>query len=156
MGRYTSLVRRIGHQPWFAAVGRRMVPLDRWVQRVSGGRLSAIGRHGLPSLLLTATGRRSGTDRTQPLLYARDGDAYVVVGSNWGQRHHPSWTANLIANPRAAVTVDGRWVPVTATLAAGAERERLWALLGEVWPAYDSYERRAAGRHLRVFRLTPR
>jgi deazaflavin-dependent oxidoreductase (nitroreductase family) len=156
MGRYTAFVQRLGHQRWFAALGRRMTPVDRGVQRLTRGRLSAIGRHGLPSMLLTTTGRRTGQPRVQPLLFARDGEAYVVVGSNWGQRHQPAWSTNLLANPDAVATIDGRPVPVRATLATGAERDRLWAMLERVWPAYPEYERRAAGRDLRVFRLLPR
>jgi deazaflavin-dependent oxidoreductase (nitroreductase family) len=131
-----------------------MVPVDRWIQRVSGGRFTVIGRHGLPALLLTSTGRRSGEPRTQPLLYAPDGDGYVVIGSNWGQSHHPLWTENLMACPDAVVAVDGVTVPVRATLATGAERDRLWRLLLAQWPAYATYERRAAGRELRIFRLS--
>jgi len=156
MNRYSRLVQRLGHQRWFAALGRTMVPVDRWIQRVIRGRWSVIGRHGLPALLLTTTGRRSGQPRTQPLLYAPDGDGYVVMGSNWGQAHHPAWTGNLLAHPDATVTLDGRAVPVRATLASGAERERLRQLMLAVWPAYATYERRAAGRAIRIFRLSPR
>ena len=152
--RYPQMLQRLGHQRWFAALGRAMVPVDRWIQRVTRGRLTVVGRHGLPALLLTTTGRRSGEPRTQPLLYAPDGDGYVVVGSNWGQPHHPAWSANLLANPSATVTVNGTVTPVRATLATGPERERLWALLLAQWPAYETYRQRA-GRDLRVFRLTP-
>ena len=154
MGRYSRLVQRAGHQPWFAALGRRMVPVDRWIQRVTRGRFTVIGRHGLPSLLLTTTGRRTGAPRTQPLVYAPDGDGYVVIGSNWGQPHHPLWTENLLAHPRASVTVAGAEVAVRATLASGTGRDRLWRLLLRQWPAYATYERRAAPRELRVFRLS--
>lgn len=156
MNAYTSLIRRLGHQAWFAAIARRLVPVDRWLARRTGGRWSAIGRHGLPSLLLTTTGRKSGQPRTQPLLYARDGDAFVVIGSNWGQAHHPAWSANLLAHPDATASVDGTPIPVRATLATGAERDRLWRLALETWPAYRTYERRAGGRDLRIFRLAPR
>lgn len=90
----------------------------------------------------------------QPLLYARDGDDIVVVGSNWGQARHPSWSANLLADPAAVVEVDGERTHVRAALCTGADRDRAWALLFEVWPAYATYDRRA-GRDLRVFRLTP-
>jgi deazaflavin-dependent oxidoreductase (nitroreductase family) len=147
------LIRKLGHQPWFAATARRLVPVDRWLADRTAGRWSAIGRHGLPALLLTTTGRKSGQPRTQPLLYAADGDAFVVLGSNWGQRHHPAWSANLLAAPAATVTVDGTPIPVRATLATGAERERLWRLALDVWPAYRTYERRADGREIRIFRL---
>lgn len=156
MNRYPWLVRWLGHRRWFAALARTMMPVDRWVQRVTRVRWTAIGRHGLPALLLTTTGRRTGQPRTQPLLYAPDGDGYVVMGSNWGEAHHPAWSANLIANPDATITVRGGPIPVRAALAEGAERDRLRRLLLEVWPAYETYERRAAGRHLRIFRLAPR
>ena len=134
MNRYSRVVQRWGHRPWFAALGRRMVPVDRWIQRVSGGRFTAIGRHGLPALLLTTIGRRTGEPRTQPLLYAPDGDGYVVIGSNWGQPHHPLWTENLLRQRDATVTVDGVAAPVRATLATGAERDRLWRLLSSGRP----------------------
>ena len=153
---YWRLIRWLGHQRGFAALGRAAMPVDRWIQRVTGGRWTAIGRHGMPALLLTTTGRRTGQPRTQPLLYAPDGDGYVVIGSNWGQAHHPAWSGNLIANPDATVAVDGKTVPVHAVLASGPERDRLRSLLLDVWPAYETYERRADGRLLRIFRLTPR
>jgi deazaflavin-dependent oxidoreductase (nitroreductase family) len=152
---YSRLVQRLGHRRWFVALGRLMMPVDRWIQRVARGRWTIVGRHGLPAMLLTTTGRRSGRARTQPLLYAPDGDGYAVMGSNWGQPHHPAWTANLLAHPDATVTIGSATVPVRATLATGVERDRLRRLLLETWPAYVVYERRAAGRELRIFRLTP-
>lgn len=132
-----------------------MVPADRVVGRLTGGRFVALGLRELPSLLLTTTGRRSGRPRTQPLLYARDGDGYVVIGSNWGQQRQPAWALNLIAEPRAAITVGGRHIPVRAQHATGEERERLLALLLAMWPAYETYRQRAGERELMVFRLTP-
>jgi deazaflavin-dependent oxidoreductase (nitroreductase family) len=130
-----------------------LVPADRLVGRLTRGRVVALGM--LPSLLLTTTGRRSGQPRTNPLLYARDGEHFIVIGSNWGQPHHPAWSNNLLAHPEATVHLGGREIPVTATLATGAERERLRRLLLEVWPAYATYERHAEGRDLRIFRLDP-
>ena len=155
MSRYTALLRRLGNHRWFAALGRRLTPLDRRLYRLTGGRWSVIGRHELPTLLITTTGRRSGLPRTQPLLYARDGDGYVVIGSNWGQAHHPAWSANLLARPAARVTVGDREFDVSATLATGAERDRLWQLVRRVWPGYAAYAQRAEGRELRIFRLVP-
>jgi deazaflavin-dependent oxidoreductase (nitroreductase family) len=156
VNRYTSLIRRLGHQAWFAATARRLVPVDRWLAARTGGRWSVIGRHVLPALLLTTVGRRSGQPRTQPLLYTRDGDAFVVVGSNWGQTHHPAWSANLLAQPEATVTVDDSSIPVRAVHATGAERDRLWTMVLDTWPAYRTYAQRADGRDLRIFRLERR
>jgi deazaflavin-dependent oxidoreductase (nitroreductase family) len=105
---FATFVRRLGHRRWFSQVGRVMVPVDRLLSRLTRGRLVALRMPGLPCMLITTTGRRSGQPRITPLLYARDGDAFVVVASNWGQRHHPAWSTNLLADPAASVTVGGR------------------------------------------------
>lgn len=156
--RYRGIVRTIGHQRWFARMGRAVVPLDRAIQRRTGGRFTVLGTQVLPQLLLTTSGRTSGLPRTVPLLYAErprgGGSDYVVVASNWGQQHHPAWSANLIANPEATVQVRGRSIAVTARLTEGAEREELWASVVRIWPAYDTYADRS-GRTLRVFLLRP-
>jgi len=149
------MVRRWGHHPRFAAIGRRLVAYDRLLGRLTRGRFVGLGMRDLPCLLLTTTGRRSGEPRTSPLLFVRDGDAYIVIGSNWGQQKHPGWSANLLADPNATVTLDGRRFPVRASRASGAERDRLLAVLRSTWPAYETYAERAGGRDLRVFRLEP-
>jgi deazaflavin-dependent oxidoreductase (nitroreductase family) len=150
---FASLARRLGHRSWFARMGRFLVPADRLVGRLTRGRIVALGL--LPSLMLTTTGRRSGRPRMTPLAYVADGDGYAIIASNWGQPHHPAWSGNLLANPAATVEVGGRRIPVRATLVDGAERERLRALLVRAWPAYVTYEHRAAHRRLRIFRLAP-
>jgi deazaflavin-dependent oxidoreductase (nitroreductase family) len=151
---YSDLIRTLGHQRWFARVGRVMVPVDRAVQKATGGRWSVVGKGVVPEMLLTTTGRKSGQPRSVPLLYARDGEAFVVVASNWGQEHHPAWSGNLLAEPKAVVTVDGRAVDVLATLADPEEKQRVWPLVTAVWPAYDTYAARS-GRDIRVFLLQP-
>lgn len=148
-----GIARRLGHGKTFARVGRLLVPADRLVARLTGGRVIALGL--LPSLLLTTTGRRSGQPRSNPLLYAPDGDAFVVIGSNWGQPRQPAWALNLLAEPAAEVCLGGVRIPVRARLTSGAERDRLWRLLVEQWPAYQTYVRRAGGRNIPIFRLEP-
>jgi deazaflavin-dependent oxidoreductase (nitroreductase family) len=147
------LVRRAGHTRVLSRLAPLLVPADRLVGRLTGGRVVALGL--VPSLILTTTGRRSGRPRSSPLLYVRDGDAFVVIGSNWGQARQPAWSLNLLADPRATVTLAGRRVPVLARPSTGAERERLWRLLVAEWPAYETYLERAGGRHIRIFRLAP-
>jgi deazaflavin-dependent oxidoreductase (nitroreductase family) len=154
MSALASLTRRLGDRVWFARLGRAYVPVDRLLGKLTGGRFVAFGLRELPSMLLTTTGRRSGLPRVTPLLFVHDGDAFVVIGSNWGQRHHPAWSGNLLADPLATVTVGGNVVAVRASLAHGADRARLRQLLLAMWPAYAAYERRSAGRELRVFRLS--
>jgi deazaflavin-dependent oxidoreductase (nitroreductase family) len=131
------------------------MPLDRRLIRLTRGRLSVIGwRTAPPTLLLTTRGRTSGLLRERPLLYARDGDAYVVLGSNWGQARHPARSGNLLADPAATMTIAGETTAVRATLLEGSERDRVWPLLLRVWPAYRDYDARA-DRTLRIFRLEP-
>lgn len=153
--RAASTLRRLGHQKWFARLGRSLVPVDRALGRLTKGRFVAFGQREMPSLLLTTTGRRSGRPRTVPLLYMPNDDSFVVIASNWGRDHHPDWSFNLLAHPNASVLFNGRTVRVTAHLAAGAERRRLLDLLVSMWPAYTTYQERAAGRTLKVFRLEP-
>jgi deazaflavin-dependent oxidoreductase (nitroreductase family) len=97
---------------------------------------------GATILLLTTTGRRSGEERTTPLIYRSDGDRFVVVGSKGGWKANPIWYENLVANPDATIEVKGEMIPVRASAAEGEERARLWSLMTEVWPDYDSYQLR--------------
>jgi hypothetical protein len=92
-------ISRFGGRPWFAAVARRLVGADRLIGRLTRGRVVALGL--VPSLIITTVGRRSGLPRSNPLVYVRDGGAYVVVGSNWGQLRLPAWVHNLRAAPEA-------------------------------------------------------
>jgi deazaflavin-dependent oxidoreductase (nitroreductase family) len=153
MSRISAQFRKLGHTPWFARIGRALVPFDRALGRLTKGRYVAFGMRDVPSLLITTTGRTSRLPRTNPLLYVPDGDAFVVVGSNWGQDTQPAWALNLIADPQAVVTLKGKELPVRATVATGAERERLWELLVTMWPAYATYQQRAGQRDIKVFRL---
>jgi deazaflavin-dependent oxidoreductase (nitroreductase family) len=148
------LARRLGRTRWFARAGRRLVGVDTALQRRTSGRVGLFAITGVDGLLLTTTGRRSGAPRSVPLLAVRVPDGYVIAGSNWGGPHHPAWSANLLANPSATITRDGRTERVVAQLAAGDERDRLWHLLTTTWPAYDNYADRA-GRDIRVFLLAP-
>jgi deazaflavin-dependent oxidoreductase (nitroreductase family) len=152
--RYAALIRSLGHRKWFTSAGRRLVPVDRWLQQRTRGRVTILGTEALPSLLLTTTGRKSGRPRSVPLLYATQDGAYVVTASNWGQDHHPAWSENLIARPEATVEIRGTSVPVTATLAFADERDALWTVVKSVWPAYETYSARS-GREIRLFLLRP-
>jgi deazaflavin-dependent oxidoreductase (nitroreductase family) len=97
---------------------------------------------GTTILLLTTKGRKSGEDRTFPLIFRSDGDRFVVVASKGGAPDHPSWYKNLEAHPDAQVQVKGEVVPVRASTANGDERARLWQLMTEDWPDYDEYQKK--------------
>jgi deazaflavin-dependent oxidoreductase (nitroreductase family) len=97
---------------------------------------------GTTILLLTTLGRRSGEQRTTPLIHRVDGGRYVVVASKGGAPAHPSWFENLTAEPEVTLQVLDEVFTARASVAEGAERERLWGLMSEVWPAYDEYQQR--------------
>ena len=115
--------------------------LHRAAYRATGGRIG--GRLvGLDMLLLTTTGRKSGAPRTTPMPFFRDGDRFVIVGSNGGSDRDPLWWKNLLADPRAAIEIGRERHAVLARLATTEERARLWPLLREWNPNYRRYERR--------------
>jgi len=133
---------------------RTLMPLDRRVLLRTEGRRTLLGPIGAPTLLLETTGRKSGLPRLSPLLFARDGGSVIVVGSNFGQEHHPAWTGNLIADPAATLIVAGTRVPVRAELLADEEAEAAYQKMVAVTKVYATYRGRT-DRAIRVFRLTP-
>ena len=116
-----------------------------WVYRASGGRILG-SIEGMPVLLLTTTGRKSGAPRTSPLLYLPQGESCVVIGSYAGEPRHPAWFLNLQTNPRAEVQVRDRRSPVVAREAEGEERERLWSEVVERETSYAEYQQRTTHR----------
>lgn len=115
------------------------------VYRETGGERGYHWR-GTEILLLTTTGRSSGEERTTPLIHRADGGHWVVVASKGGAPDHPGWYKNLQASPEATIQVRTETIPVRARDAEGPERERLWSLMTEVWPAYDEYQGRTDRR----------
>jgi deazaflavin-dependent oxidoreductase (nitroreductase family) len=111
--------------------------------------------NGVPTLLLTTRGRRSGRLRRTPLIYGRDGDAYIVVASRGGKPEHPDWYLNLVAEPEVTVQVVDRVMVGRAQTASSAEKPRLWALMTKIWPAYQGYQARTA-REIPVVIITPK
>jgi deazaflavin-dependent oxidoreductase (nitroreductase family) len=125
--------------------------IDRLIYRLTRGRHTFVSWvSGLPVVMLTTTGAKTGQQRVWPVLGVPDGDNLVVMASNWGQRHHPAWYYNLRAHPTATVTMGGVSRRVRAHEASGDERERLWQWGLEVYPGYAAYERRAANRRIPV------
>jgi deazaflavin-dependent oxidoreductase (nitroreductase family) len=118
----------------------------------SGGRIGAW--LGLPTLLLSVTGRKSGQTRSTPLVYFQDGENYVVVGSDGAAKRDPQWWKNLQVDPMSAVRVGRKKLKVKATLAMGAERERLWEIGNTFNPMWSKYQTRTE-RELPVVVLTP-
>ena len=107
-----------------------------------------------PLLLLTHVGGKTGTRRTNPLAYFRDGDRYVVVASKGGAPTNPDWYRNLLANPKATIEVGVDKLDVTAQPADAEERERLWAMITGKNAAFREYENKTR-RTIPVIVLTP-
>lgn len=109
---------------------------------------------GVPTLLLTTRGRRSGKLRRTALIYGRDGDRHVVVASTGGADHHPLWYLNLVADPNVRVQVGAEQLSARARKASPEEKARLWSLMTAIWPAYDQYRARTT-RDIPVVVLEP-
>jgi deazaflavin-dependent oxidoreductase (nitroreductase family) len=139
----------------FRAVGPRVMPtLERGARVFTRGR-GPISGAIVPSLVLYTLGARTGEPRRIELMYCPDGHEMLITGSNFAREQHPAWTWNLLAHADVFVEVKGKRIEVTAVPVPAAEREATWVLLERNWPGYRGYER-AAGRELRIFRLTPR
>jgi deazaflavin-dependent oxidoreductase (nitroreductase family) len=109
---------------------------------------------GTTTLLLTTTGRKSGTQYTTPLIYALDGRNPVIVASQGGSPDNPDWYLNLVANPEVEAQIKGDTFRAHARSAKGDERERLWKLMTAVWPDYDAYQQKT-DRRIPVVVLEP-
>jgi deazaflavin-dependent oxidoreductase (nitroreductase family) len=147
----------------FAATGpgswlfaRVLYRIDRPVYRLTRGRHTfASLLSGIPVVMLTTTGVRSGRPRTVPVLGLPTTGGLVVIASNFGQRRHPSWYFNLRADPAGSVAVDGRSRRFRAVEVEGDRRREIWAQALRVYPGWSQYERRASNRQIAVFVLEP-
>ncbi|MEO7125100.1 MAG: nitroreductase family deazaflavin-dependent oxidoreductase [Nakamurella sp.] len=95
--------------------------------------------NGVATLLLTTTGRKSGTLHRTALIYGRDADRYLIMASKGGAPKHPLWYLNLVANPEVELQVGDEKFAAHASVAAGAERDRLWKIMAAIW-TYDEYQ----------------
>ena len=135
------------------AAQRAATRLHSFVYRATNGRIGGYLAGG-PVLLLTTTGRKSGEERTVPLLYIRDGENFVAVGSNGGTATHPAWWLNLKASPEAVAEFGDRRLCVRAEEAGAEDKERLWPRLVAMYGGYESYRRRT-DREIPVVLLHP-
>jgi deazaflavin-dependent oxidoreductase (nitroreductase family) len=141
-----------GPGSWFFA--RVLHHVDRPVFRITRGR-ATVGSlvSGLPVVMLTTTGARTGKPRTVPLLGLPTADGLAVIGSNWGRPGPPAWDRNLRTDPAASVAIGRHRRPVRAVEAEGERRERIWRAGLEIYPGFSQYAARAGGRHFRIFVL---
>jgi deazaflavin-dependent oxidoreductase (nitroreductase family) len=97
---------------------------------------------GVPTLILTTLGRRSGKPRRLALIYGQDDDRYIVVASKGGAARHPEWYLNLLDNPEVQVQVLADRFRANARTATAEEHKALWPRMAEIWPAYDQYQKK--------------
>ncbi|MGW1814841.1 nitroreductase family deazaflavin-dependent oxidoreductase [Streptomyces sp. NPDC002125] len=121
----------------------------------SSGGTKGTTQLGVDCLLLDYVGRRSGARRRTVLMYGRDGEDYLIVGSNGGSDSHPLWYLNLLAEPAVEVRVRTERFPALAETLSAEEKERVWPHLVEVFPRYAEY-RAKTGRDIPVVRLRRR
>ena len=140
---------------WFFS--KALAPLDRVTGRLTHDRQSLPEvLAGLPTLVLTSTGRRSGQHRDTHLIAVPIGDTLALLGTNFGQKGTPAWVLNLEADPRATVAYRGVSRDVVARPATDAERAEVLTASSGVYGGYLKYQQRITGRRLRIFVLEPR
>lgn len=100
--------------------------------------------NGVPVLILTTTGRKSGEPRSAPLIYQPYGDKLLVVASKGGDDNPPLWYRNLQANPEVRVQVKGDKFPAHARTATPDEKPDMWRTMAAAWPDYDSYQKKTS------------
>jgi deazaflavin-dependent oxidoreductase (nitroreductase family) len=135
---------------------RTLVRLDRAFFRITRGRTSwSAWISGLPIIMLTTTGARSGESHTLPVLALPEGDHLVVIASNMGKPANPGWYYNLRAHPSVMITWRGSTVRMRARELIGEERQRYVDRGLEAYPWWAPYHRRAAPRLIPVIMLEP-
>lgn len=110
---------------------------------------------GLPVIIVTHTGNKTGAIRKTPLIRVRDGDSYVLVGSQGGAPDDPAWVHNLRANPRVELRDETVVRPMQVREVKDEnERDRLWKLAIAAFPPYAEYQAKT-NRRIPVFVAAP-
>lgn len=135
---------------------KTLYPVDKMLFRMTGGRLTLPNlTAGVPVIMLTTTGAKSGKTRTMPLLGIPVGEDLAIIGSNYGQEATPGWVYNLEADPSATVGYRDSTVAITARRADEDETDRAFDLAAGVYRGYAAYRTRVDHRVIRVFILEP-
>lgn len=128
--------------------------IDRPVLRLTKGRTTLTSLlAGLPVVVLTTTGAKSGQPRTLPLAAMRDGSRLVLIASAFGKPQNPGWYHNLKAHPAARVQINGSSYPCMAREAQGEERVRYWEEAVAMYPGFSRYADKASPRRIPVMVL---
>ncbi len=110
---------------------------------------------GLPALTITTRGARTSRMYRTPLLYLQEGENYLLIATNFGQRENPGWYYNILAHPEIEVTLDGEISRYLGAEVKGLDRRAYWEKAVAHYPGYSNYQRRAAGRRIPIIILSP-
>jgi deazaflavin-dependent oxidoreductase (nitroreductase family) len=133
---------------------RALYPMDKMMYKSTHGRVTVAGLlGGLPVIMLTTTGAKTGKPRSMPLIGFPTGDSLTVLGTNFGQKPTPGWVYNLRGNAAASVGYRDHMVDVTARRATDVETDEAFRLAATVYPGYKNYRSRATNREILAFVL---
>lgn len=144
----------IGGISWVPRFLKQITALDKFLNRISRGKLSFVGIAGLPSMMLTVPGRKSGIPRTTPVLCVPYRDGHLIAGSNFGGPTQPVWVLNIRSAATVGVRVNGIEQVAVARELEGAERADAWSQMLKTWPNYAKYAERS-DRTIPVFLVEP-
>lgn len=154
MNALTPLAIRIGAIPWLPRLLPQITAVDSRLQDATSGRWSLLRMAGLPNIMLTVRGRKSGVERSTPLLCVPWRRGVLIAGSNFGGPRQPVWVVNVRAAETVRYTRAGVEQAAVARELSGAEREEAWAHMVATWPNYAKYAERT-DRLIPVFLLEP-
>ena len=130
--------------------------IDKPLLKLTGNRASFTSwLAGLPVIMLTTKGAKTGLLRQLPLVVLRDGENLILIASFFGSHRHPAWYYNLKAHPQAQVSYSNHTGFYLARQAEGLERQRYWEMAKELYLGYSLYKRRASEREIPVIVLEP-
>lgn len=142
----------ISLRPVAALLRHVMHRLDTPLMRLTGARFDFT--MGLPTILLSTTGAKSGQTRQSPLLYVHLDDDIAIIGTRFGGSRHPGWVFNLRAKPRATVVRGGERYDVDAREASADERTIIWREADKIYLGFAKYRERVTARDIPMFVLT--
>jgi deazaflavin-dependent oxidoreductase (nitroreductase family) len=154
MNPLTPLAIKIGSWAWVPRFLPQITWVDRTLHRLTGGRITLVRLAGLPSLVLTVVGRKSGIARSTPVLCVPRGPDFLIAGSNFGGPKPPVWVLNIRSAEQVTVSFNGRERTAVPRELVEAERETAWSHMLKTWPNYAKYAERT-DRVIPVFLLEP-
>lgn len=158
MNMLTPVAIWLGSISWMPRFLKQITWIDKMIQRLTRGRWSLLRLAGLPSMMLTVAGRKTGIPRTTPMLCVPVPEGYLVAGSNFGGPATPAWVFNTRAaeqeEAEVHIRVNGATMPARPRELVGDERARAWNTMVKTWPNYTMYENNTE-RSIAVFLMEP-